>query len=175
MEQLIIHTVTINRTGELKHFEIPLSNNAKRITGLWYKIRLLDNAVEGDVITGFKGSTPYRSELIIAYLSLSSNKKEGVFYFGTVVLDNANYRMLDYTDDVFEVNNYSHASSGNGIELSVDAETSNVHGAILDRWGVINGKHVKYEIDIYLFQELNEKENKNDTRTSTGICQAKND
>lgn len=158
MEQLIIHTVAINKTGELKHFEIPLSNNAKRIIGLWYKIRLLDNAVEGDVITGFKGPTVYRSELIVAYLSLMSNKKEGIFYFGTVVLDNANYGILDYTNDFFEVNNFSHASSGNGIELSVDADTSTVHGAILDRWGVINGKHVKYEIDIYLFQELNETE-----------------
>ncbi|HCA82499.1 MAG TPA: hypothetical protein DEP18_01840 [Flavobacteriales bacterium] len=156
MEGLIIHTVAINRQGELKHFEIPLSNNAKFITGLWYKVRLITDAESG-VVTELKSRSPYQPEVIIGELSLSSNQREGVFYFGKIILDNANYGLLDYTGGVFRVNNYSHAKFPQSLKVKVDADTAIVHGYIHDNWGVISGRNVRYEIDLYIYQQLKEK------------------
>lgn len=157
MEGLIIHTVAINRSGELKHFEIPLSKNAEFITGLWYKVRLITDAESGVVIDQ-KRRYPYQPEVIIGELSLSSNQSEGVFYFGKIILDNANYGMLDYTSGVFAVKNYSHARFPQSLKVKVDADTAIVHGYILDNWGVISGRNVRYEIDLYIYEQLKEKE-----------------
>lgn len=157
MEGLIIHTVAINRSGELKVFEIPLSKNAEYITGLWYKIRLITDAETGVVIEQ-KTRYPYQPEVIIGELSLCSNQREGVFYFGKIILDNANYGMLDYTSGVFAVNNYSHAPFLQNLKVKVDADTAIVHGYILDNWGVISGRNVQYEIDLYIYQQLTENE-----------------
>ena len=156
MEEIIIQTVNITRQGELKHFEIPISHNAEAITGLWYKIRLLDPAGSGVVISR-KGRSTYKPEITIGQLSLSSNQREGVFFFGNLILQNENEGMLDFTSGIFPVQPYSHQNFRKPIEVNINSKTTSVHGFILDNWGVISGKNVRYEVDIYLFLKLNEK------------------
>ena len=154
MEELIIHTVAINRSAEIKHFEIPLSNNAKQIIGLWYKIRLLDNVTPiGPVIRNIARST-YVPEVVVGQLSLSSNQREGVFFFGDLLLEDTNQGYLDFTNSVFNIKPHSHAKFGQNLKVQVDADTSIVHGFISDNWGVISARNVRYEVDIYIYQAV---------------------
>lgn len=157
MEGLIINTVAISRSGELKHFEIPLSKNAEYITGLWYKIRLLDDARIVPVVTKLVSQSPYQPEIMVGTLSLSSNQREGVFFYGNLMLEDENYGLLDYTKGVFPVNKYRHNSWGKNLQVKVDADTAIVHGFILDNWGVLSGRNVRYEVDIYIYEKLKEK------------------
>lgn len=159
MEELIIQTVSISRSGELKHFEIPLSKNVEMITGMWYKVRLLDTVtpVSGIVVSLLARST-YVPEVIIGTLSFSSNQSEGVFFYGNLLLANTNQGFLDFTSGVFVAKDHSHADFAKQLEVRIDGNTSTIHGFIQDNWGVISARNVRYEIDIYLYQKLNEKE-----------------
>ncbi len=157
MEELIIHTVSISRAAEIKHFEIPLSNNAEAITGLWYKIRLIDNAIRGAIVTSLTGRSVYTPEVIVGTISLSSNQKEGVFCFGNLILEDANYPMLDFSNGAFAAKPYSHNRFTKQLDVRIDATTSHVHGFIEDNWGVLSSRDVHYEVDIYIFQKLNSK------------------
>ncbi|MCC7303473.1 MAG: hypothetical protein IT233_12610 [Bacteroidia bacterium] len=161
MEEIIIHTVRISSAGEIKHFEIPLSFNAKAVCSLWYKIRLLDSGVivgigEAVPVIGAVGvDPPYGRELIAGKLSLSSNRSERVFFFGDLILEDKNLSLLDFTDSVFEVKPYTHNTFNKSIEINLDPKTTTVHGFIEDNWGILNGSVVNYEVDIYIIQNLN--------------------
>ena len=159
MEQLIIQTVSISRSGELKHFEIPLSKNVEMITGLWYKVRLLDTVtpINGIVVSLLARST-YVPEVIVGTLSLCSNQSEGVFFYGNLILANTNQGFLDFTSGVFAAKDHSHADFAKQLEVRIDGDTSTVHGFIQDNWGVISGRNVRYEVDIYIYQKLNKTE-----------------
>lgn len=170
MEELIIHSVKISRTGEIKHFEIPLSNNVDRITGVWFKVRLLDSAFgEGAVLVEYEPVSTYAREVIIGQLSLSSNCREGVFFYGNMILENSNAGMLDFTSAVFPVKPNSHSPFGKQLDVQINGKTATVHGFIQDAWGAISGRDVRYEVDIYLYQKLNDQKKKNDTGTGTGV------
>ncbi len=160
MEEVIIKTVRISSAGEIKHFEIPLSFNARAVTSLWYKIRLLDSgAIVGigaaPVIGAVGIDPPYKRELIAGKLSLSSNRTERVFFYGDLILDDENLKLLDFTDGVFPVKPYTQGGFKKSIKISLDPRTTTVHGFIEDNWGILNGSVVNYEVDIYIIQNLN--------------------
>ena len=164
MEELIIHTVSIARQAQLKHFEIPLPRNCKSITGLWYKIRLLDNAARGGVVTQMKGRSTYKPSVAVGELSLISNQEEGVFYFGNLILEKVNVGFLDYTAGVFPIKPYSHAPARKPLDVIINGDTASVNGHILDNWGVLSGRNVRYEVDIYLFVKLKDKNETHDSK-----------
>lgn len=168
MEEIIIHTVRISSAGEIKHFEIPLSFNAKAVCSLWYKIRLLDSgAIVGvgaaPVIGAVGVDPPYRRELVAGKLSLSSNRTERVFFYGDLILDDDNLNLLDFTDGILTVKPYTHGTFKKSIEINLDPKTTTVHGFIEDNWGILNGSVVNYEVDIYIIQNVND----NDPGTGT--------
>lgn len=154
MEQLSIHTIPISRIGELHAFELPLLNNAIRITGLWYKVRLLDNARRNRIVTYYKPHSTFQPPVIIGQLSLCSNTAEEVSFYGNLQLDNPNTGMLDYTDRYFPVTPATHSKPKEHLKVNIEATTSYISGFIQDRWGVISGRNVRYEIDLYLYQEI---------------------
>ncbi len=167
MEEIIIHTVGITRQAELKHFEIPLPRNCECITGLWYKIRLITAA--RNVVTAIKGRSTYTPEVMVGELSLISNQQEGVFYFGNLILDKMNVGFLDYTAGVlpaviFPAKTYNRTPYRKPLDVKIMGETASVNGHILDNWGVLSGRNVQYEVDIYLFVKLNEKTESHDSK-----------
>lgn len=157
MEEIIIHTVRITKSAEYKFFEIPLPNDGISINSLWYKIRLLDDATRGQIITSIRGRSPYNPELIAGELSLSSHNQEGVFFYGNLILENENSGLLDYTAGVFPAKTYNRDTFQKPLQIKVDADTSCVNGFIHDRWGTLNNRNLNYEVDIYLFVERKEK------------------
>lgn len=163
MEELIIHTVNIVRQAQLKHFEIPLPRNSEFITGLWYKIRLLDTAGDAVVIER-KGRSTYNPPIIVGELSLISNQQEGVFYFGNLILDKVNVGYLDFTNGVFPVKPYNRSPIRKPLSVKITGDTISVNGHILDNWGVLSGRNVRYEVDIYLFVKLKEKTENHDSK-----------
>lgn len=158
MEELIIHTVEISRRAQIRHFQIPLANNVQAITGLWYKIRLIDDATRGAIVTSLPGRSVYIPEVIVGTLSLSSNQREGVFYFGNLILEDANLGMLDFSSGVFPVKPYSHKKFSQQLGVRIDGDTAIVQGFIEDNWGVLSSRDVRYEVDIYIYQQLKDKE-----------------
>lgn len=154
MEELIIHTVGISRASQLKHFEIPLPRNTEKITGLWYKIRLLDDAALG-VPFSIKTKSPYVPPVIAGQISLSTRQQEGVFYYGNLILDNPNVGFLDYTSGVFPAKQYNRSAMKKPFKVLLNGDSAIVHGFILDNWGVLAKRNVRYEVDVYLFCELN--------------------
>lgn len=166
MEELIIHTVSIIRQAQLKNFEIPLPRNSECITGLWYKIRLLDTPGDS-FITEIKGRSTYNPAVMVGELSLKSNQQEGVFYFGNLMLEKMNVGYLDFTNGVFPVKPYSHAPSRKPLDVKITGDTASVNGHILDNWGVISGRNVRYEVDIYLFVKLKDKTESHDSKPCT--------
>jgi hypothetical protein len=162
VEEIIIHTVDIRRQAELKHFEIPLPRNCECITGLWYKIRLITTG--GEVVTTLRGRSTYNPEVMIGELSLISNQQEGVFYFGNLILDKMNVGFLDYTNGFFPAATYNRTFYRKPLDVKVMGDTASVNGHILDNWGVLSGRNVQYEVDIYLFVKLKEKTKSHDSK-----------
>lgn len=154
MEEIIIHTVGITRASQLKHFEIPLPRNIEKVTGLWYKVRLLDDAESGVPIS-IRTKSPYVPPIIVGQISLSTRQQEGVFYYGNLILENPNVGFLDYTSGVFPAKQYNRSAMKKPLRVLLNGESAIVHGYILDNWGTLARRNVRYEVDVYLFCELN--------------------
>lgn len=158
MEEIIIYTVKISRISEYRYFEIPLPKDGVFITGLWYSIRLLDNATRGGIVLSLPARTTYAPQVIVGELSLSSNGKEGVFFYGNLILENTNAGYLDYTSGIFPAKTYNRNPVHQPLKVKIDAKTTIVNGFIHDLWGILSARNINYEIDIYLFvkREINE-------------------
>jgi hypothetical protein len=152
-EQIIIHTVEINHGREVKYFEIPLPHDMLFIRGLWYKIRLLDDADRAMIVYQHTGKSTYQPAFAAGVLSLSSNKREGVFFYGNLLLENRSLGMLDFSAGAFPVRAHTHGKKFSPLDLRIDARTSCIHGFLEDKWGLANEMDINYQVDIYLLGE----------------------
>ncbi len=185
-EQAIITKVSIKRQGERKHFQIKLPKNTKFIVGVEYGGRLIDHsdavavrtAIEpspkiippvGTEIVGADGTsgtgssggvdTPrqfFKRNQLIGELKLQSCEESNWFFAVDVFVSDANLGFGDFSQSGFPVKDYTHGNKRTEELVKVDAESTIIQGWYLDSLGKSQKADIKYEVNVYVWINVEE-------------------
>ncbi|MDI1355753.1 MAG: hypothetical protein PSX36_12600 [bacterium] len=170
-EQVIITKISIKRKGERKHFQIKLPKNSKFILGVEYGGRLIEHSdsalIRTPVTDPFaspvigSGGVDARTQLfkrnqLIGELKLQSCEKANWFFAVDVFASDANLGLADFSQGGFPVKDYTHGNKRTEEIVKVDAESTIIQGWYLDSLGKTQKADIKYEVNVYVWINVEE-------------------
>lgn len=147
-KEILIETISITKSGEIRFFTVTLPKDTHQITGIMTTVRLKD--VESFIS---KGKNPFvlNRNIVVADLRLVSNETAGIFYSEFIKLQDFQSEYFDYSQTTaWEVTEYTHGRQFTPCSISVTGKTMQVAGGIVDMLGDIAGGDFPYEIKLYI-------------------------
>ncbi|MFL5763882.1 MAG: hypothetical protein ACJ77K_08080 [Bacteroidia bacterium] len=180
-EQVVITQVRITKAGQVKHFQVKLPKNAKRIIGVELSARGLlndraslvaappkiepvrevigtyaDGAATG--VEGSKASAFFQRNILIGEVKLQSCEEANLFYAGYLQLDQ-NLSLGDFSQSRFWTPSvFTHQAQSFEEVVIVDAESTIIQGICRDQVGEQNKTDYNYLISVYVWIEIEEPE-----------------
>ena len=151
-EKVVVSTVTISNAGEIRFFQIKLPKTALRIIGIELGLRV--NKKPGHEPPRIE--TPFVRSRTICEVKLQSCEGANVF-FSSYIQSNPNIGYLDFTDNVWNVKPFSHQTQLLEEPVTVDANTTILHGILRDRL-IVDPEEtetaINYTVNIYVWLEM---------------------
>ena len=178
-EHVVITPVNITNAGQVKHFQVKLPKNAKRIIGVELGGRLLqrtDRAEISDMMVapsvshpeassastseGSAGETAaaglFKRNKLIGEVKLQSCEEANIFYAGHLQTDE-NIAMGDFTQNHFwKPAAYSHQAQSFEERVVVDGNSTVIQGIYRDRIGEQSKVNYSYLVNVYVWIEIEE-------------------
>lgn len=164
-ESVIISSFNIERTNQIKLFQVRIPREAKNIIGVEMGMRWLVGAVPPP--TSVPGPPPgpvswppplpvgglqtiLRRNQLVGELKLQSYEKANIFYTGELVLDQ-NIDNRDFTHPRFANKVYSHGLAMHEDPVSVNGDTTLVQGVFRNRLPVVG--NFQFRVFVYIWTE----------------------
>lgn len=173
-EQVVITPINITKAGQVKHFQVKLPKNAKRIIGIELGGRLLANnkiAIPSDssgyeavlevkasaVIEASERRTGFfKRNKLIGEVKLQSCEEANIFYAGDLQSDE-NIAMGDFSQSRFWMSSvFSHQAQSFEERVIVDGESTMIQGIYRDRLGEQSKISYNYLVNVYVWIEIEE-------------------
>ena len=169
-EQVIITKISIKRQGERKHFQIKLPKKTKYIIGVEYGGRLISKSdaviikpfpVEPVLLplglgVGERSTTLFVRNQLIGELKLQSCEESNWFFSTDVFSSDKNLGLADFSQSGFPVNDYTHGNKRTEEIVKVDAESTIIQGWYLDAFGKSQKIDINYEVNVYVWINVEE-------------------
>lgn len=179
-EHVVITPVNITNAGQVKHFQVKLPKNAKRIIGVELGGRLLQrteravitdamvapatehpaasSASTSDGSSGGKISSSgfFKRNRLIGEVKLQSCEEANIFYAGHLQTDE-NIAYGDFTQNNFwKPAQYSHQAQSFEERVIVDGNSTMIQGIYRDRIGEQSKVNYSYLVNVYVWIEIEE-------------------
>lgn len=178
-EHVVITPIRITKSGQVKHFQVKLPKNTKRIIGIELGGRwLTDTKTDGGVVLQPKAAVSevyvkeqfvretesrtqfFKRNTLIGELKLQSCEEANIFYAGDLQLDN-NIGLGDFSQSAYwRPAPFSHQSQTFEEVVIVDGESTMIQGVYKDRFGAILKTPANYLVNVYVWTEIEEPENR---------------
>lgn len=162
-EKVIVSNFLIERKNQLKSFEIKISINALRITGVQLQARLVQmKPFEPRMLTGEIPLTANRNN-VIGELRLRSNDSTNVFYSEDLVLDNKNTNFGGFASFNFFATEFNRLPKSEICPVHVDARSTTIKGIYKDKTVMIKHSDIapdflRYQISVHLRLEIRKRD-----------------
>ena len=179
-EQVVITPVNITKAGQVRHFQVKLPKNAKRIIGIELGGRLLTHGevaiirepikyspvvggIEGSVGSSGSGSSGeirpsglFKRNTLIGEVKLQSCEEANIFYAGHLQTDE-NIAMGDFSQSrTWLPSAFTHQAQSFEERVVVDGESTMIQGMYRDRLGEQNKINYNYLVNVYVWIEIEE-------------------
>jgi hypothetical protein len=160
-EQVISTSLSIQKAGQAKHFQIKLPKNTKHIIGIELGGRWLAPTKNTSVIPPkeiikvrfAESGLKFKRDLLIGELKLQSCEEANIFYSGHLQIDN-NAAYCDFSGNTYwTATAFTHQSSSFEERVVVDGRSTILHGIYKDRYGE-NNPAVNYLLNVYVWIEI---------------------
>lgn len=174
-EQVVITPVNITKAGQVKHFQVKLPKNAKRIIGIELGWRLLsrgeiliprDGGKYAPAMEAYSGSSViegsdrtsglFKRNKLIGEVKLQSCEEANIFYAGDLQSDE-NIAMGDFSQNPFwRPSAFTHETNSFEERVIVDGESTMIQGIYKDRLGEQSKTDYNYLANVYVWIEIEE-------------------
>jgi hypothetical protein len=178
-EHVVITQVNITNAGQVKHFQVKLPKNAKRIIGVELGGRLLQrtdrpisdampapyaehsaaySVSASGASAGAETSAPtyFKRNKLIGEVKLQSCEEANIFYAGHLQTDE-NIGYGDFTQNNFWMPSaFSHQAQSLEERVVVDGNSTIIQGIYRDRIGEQSKVSYSYLVNIYVWIEIEE-------------------
>lgn len=165
-EQVVVTPIEISIAGQVKHFQVKLPKNSKRIIGVELGWRLLQNRkgiadkqIEYNApirIEPSRSKTFFRRNILIGDVKLQSCEEANIFYAGNVQTDE-NIAMGDFSQNQnWMPSAYTHQANSFEERIIVDGDSTMIQGLYRDRLGEQYKISYNYLVNVYVWIEIEE-------------------
>lgn len=177
-EQVVITEVWITKAGQVKHFQVKLPKNTTRIIGVELGGRWLTET-KGDIpipsempkesayvelkrieAIAYKPVNVFKRNLLIGEVKLQSCEEANIFYAADIQVD-SNMGYADFSQNSsWRSNVFTHQTQSFEECVIVDGESTILQGMYKDRYGEQTKLKPNYLVNVYVWTERQEPENK---------------
>lgn len=163
-EQVIITALSIQKAGQVKHFQVKLPKNAKRIIGIELGGRWLSLTQNSFVVPPkeiikevFRDKgLAFKRNFLIGEVRLQSCEEANIFYAGHLQWD-SNIGHADFSKNKnWTPFVFTHQENAFEERIIVDGESTILQGIYKDRSGEQNSPLVNYLLNVYVWIEIDE-------------------
>lgn len=181
-EQVIITPIIIRKAGQVRHFQVKLPKNAKRIIGIELGGRWLGESIDKVIavpaaasaspaaapteaikkeMLALKATTErkanfFKRNILIGEIRLQSCEEANIFYAGHLQGDN-NIGYGDFSKNSYWTSTvFTHQANAFEERVIVDAESTIIQGVYKDRYGEHYKTIVNYLVNVYVWIEIEE-------------------
>jgi hypothetical protein len=143
-----ITEITINRKGQIHHFQMQVPSNAKHIVAVELGGHLLSDKIVLNVTTS---PTRFKRNTLVGELKLQSCERANIFYAGNLSIDN-NLGYGDFSQSTFwKPKAFTHQSKVFQDTVFVNAESTIIQGVYKDLLGKEKNVDVSYKVKVYVW------------------------
>ena len=155
-EGAIITTLTIDRPGQTKLFQVKIPREAKNIIGVELGFVWLTGSHPGGSGIG-EWALPFmqKRNVLVGEVKLQSYEKANIFYAGEIAI-NQNQDFADFTGRFFTPQVYTHQTHAHEEEVKVSGETTIIQGAYRDKLSSTVAGPYSYRVNLCLWMEAKE-------------------
>lgn len=164
-EQVIITSVSLSLEGQVKHFQVKLPKNAKRIIGVelgWRLSQLSEVVIKDNPRESVRRDRESHSSQItfnrniqIAEVKLQSCEEANVFYTGDVQIEQNN-SFGDFSQSFWNPTEFIHQMQRFEDVVTVDGETTMLQGICKDILNATYKSRFIYLVNVYVWIEIEE-------------------
>jgi hypothetical protein len=156
-EEAIVQILSVNRIGEIIHFQVQLPTDTKRIIGLEYGVTGQNGVPLADpepppVAEGQPSFRLYANK-VIGKISLQNPGSENVFYQGNLIEDRNAELHEGTASTLWQPASWTHSRKREEVSLNVEGNTSFIEGFFQDSWGTNEYESLAYKLHLYLWIE----------------------
>lgn len=177
-EQVVVTSIRITKPGQVKHFQVKLPKNTTRIIGIeiggrWIPVVKSDGTHPGTTpviepvirteATGVRAEsrTPlFKRNLLVGEIKLQSCEEANIFYAADLQGD-SNIGYGDFSQNSYWTPTaFTHQAHAFEERVIVDGNSTIIQGVYKDRYGEQTKLTSNYVVNLYVWTERQEPENK---------------
>lgn len=176
-EQVVVTSIRITKSGQVKHFQVKLPKNTTRIIGIELGGRWLAQSKDGGTlphateavftelvkyeqvaIKAESRSPLFKKNLLVGEIKLQSCEEANIFYAADVQGD-SNLAYGDFTQNAFwKPSTFTHQAHSFEEKIIVDGNSTIIQGVYKDRYGDQTKQVPNYIVNLYVWTERQEPE-----------------